>query len=98
MAILQNHAKNMMCQKVNLLWPSKGTPGQMVLSATDQNSPIDVTPSWGSTATAAATNIIIIQGAATLENLLTWSNPNMATTVVIAPTAKTVRTQSQLEG
>src|SRR5690606_38086576 len=89
MAILQNQAKKTICQKVNLLCPSKGTPVQMVLWATCQNGLIEVTPNCGNTPTAAATKIMIIQGAATLEHLLTRSNPNLAITVVLAPATKT---------
>src|SRR6266516_3044527 len=65
MAMLQNHAKNMMCQKLNLATPCAGTPVQMRSLATRQKSPTDVTPSLGSTATAAATNTMNIHGDAT---------------------------------
>src|SRR5690606_14896330 len=98
MAMLQNHAKKVTCQKVNLLWPSRGTPVQILVSATGQKSDEEVTPSSGRTATAAAIKIMIIQGAARLANLATWSKPNMATTVVTAPTTKTVRTHPTLLG
>src|SRR5690554_6739659 len=70
----------------------------MVLLATCQNSPTEVTPSCGNTPTAAAMTTMIIHGAATLDNLLTCSKPNMATTVVMAPTTKTVITHPQLLG
>src|SRR5207245_9693210 len=50
MAMLQNHAKNMTCQKVNLDMPATGTPVQIRSCATRQKSPMDSTPSLGSIA------------------------------------------------
>src|SRR5207249_8075377 len=93
MAILQNHAKNMMCQKLNLATPCAGTPVQMRSLATRQKSPTDVTPSFGSTATAAATNTMNIHGDATCPAAAIFSNPRIASAVTAVPTSTTTSTQ-----
>ena len=63
-AMLQNQAKNRMCQKPNFDCPSNGTPVHILLCATPQNSLTRVTPNSGNTAMAAAKNTSTIQGAA----------------------------------
>ncbi len=88
----------MICQKVNLLCPSNGTPGHIVLSATGQKSAIELIPKSGRTEIAEAINTIIIQGDAILANLETCSKPNMATTVVMIPIKNTAITQPTLLG
>src|SRR5690606_2735096 len=98
MPILQNQAKNMICQKVNLLCPSSGTPFQIVVSATGQNSENELIPNLGKTPTAAALKSIIMHGAAIFGNLEMTLRPNMATTVVIAPIPNTVIPQPILFG
>ena len=93
MAMLQNHAKNMTCQKVNLDMPATGTPVQIRSCATRQKSPMDSTPSLGSTATAAATNTRNIHGDAIFPAAAIFSNPRIASAVTAAPTRNTTSTQ-----
>src|SRR5216117_4188272 len=93
MAMLQNHAKNMMCQKLNLATPCAGTPVQMRSLATRQKPPTDVTPSLGSTATAAATNTMNIHGDATWPAAAIFWNPRIASAVTAIPTRNTTSTQ-----
>src|SRR5437773_12221530 len=92
-ANLQNHAKNMTCQKVNLDMPATGTPVQIRSCATRQKSPMDSTPSLGSTATAAATNTRNIHGDAIFPAAAIFSNPRIASAVTAAPTRNTTSTQ-----
>src|SRR5207237_10079001 len=91
--MLQNHAKNMMCQKLNLATPCAGTPVQIRSPATRQKSPKDVTPSRGNTATAAATNTMNIHGDATCPAAAIFSNPRIASAVTVIPTRHTTSTQ-----
>src|SRR5213083_1033705 len=93
MAMLQNHAKNMMCEKVNLATACAGTPGQMRSLATRQESPTDVPPSLGSTATAAPTNTMNIHGDATWPAEALFWNPRIASAVTAIPTRNTTSTQ-----
>ena len=66
MAMLQNQAKNITCQKVNLLCPSRGVPVQILSFAFAQKSETDLTPRLGKTAIAAAINTRIIHGSSIL--------------------------------
>ena len=46
-AMLQNHAKNMTCQKVNFTRPASGSPPVQISScAFGQNSPTESMPNW----------------------------------------------------
>jgi hypothetical protein len=92
MAMLQNQAKNITCQKENLDSPASGTPVQIRVLATCQNSEIEWHPSLGRTATAAATKTRNIQGAQTLAKRAKRSKPRMANAVTTAPTRNTTIT------
>ena len=76
MARLQNQAKKVTCQKVNLVWPGRGSPPvQMVSFATDQKSPTDVTPSSRAATMPKPRKTRTIHGAATLANRATLWYP-----------------------
>ena len=65
MAMLQNQAKNMTCQKVNFTWPASGAPPvQMSSFAFGQNSPTELIPSWCAATMPKAMNTSTIHGAA----------------------------------
>jgi hypothetical protein len=66
-AMLQNQAKNMTCQKVNLTWPGWGAPPvQMTVLAMCQKSPTDFSPICRSPIMPKAANTSTIHGAAML--------------------------------
>ena len=66
-AMLQNQAKNITCQKVNFAWPGSGAPPfQMSSCAFGQNSPTESMPSWRAPTMPKAMKTSTIHGAAML--------------------------------
>src|SRR5690606_20474167 len=99
MAALANHVKKITCHIVNCDCPGKAVPVHIFSRATSQKLPRLVSmPRRENDETAAARKIKNIQGAATLENLASFSKPRMANIVIIAPTMKTVITHPALDG
>jgi hypothetical protein len=63
-AMLQNQAKNMMCQNVNLTWPAIGAPPGSISFRAAHVPPMDVTPYSRRPMTPNARKRRIIHGAA----------------------------------
>ena len=74
-ALLHSHAKMRMCQKPYFVWPSWGMPVQIFSWAAGQKSAREVTPRLGRAAMAPVRKMRGIQGAKTVENRETRSNP-----------------------
>ncbi len=99
MAALASQVKKITCQMLNWDCPSLAAPVQMLSLATSQKFDAPgVIPSFGRTAMAPVTKIRNIQGAATLANLASASNPRMAMVVITVPTPNTVSTHPMLLG